>query len=282
MDRYKKIALAATFSPRLLPLLAEAGRLAEKIRCDFSLIHAGAEDEEKREKFETAFKEVSLSRRPAIHWAREGEPEAAILRTVKEQGIDLLIAGALEKETSGRQYVGNVARTLLRDAPCSLLLFTEPSVDAQAFRQIVVITDFSELSAGALRRAYFLAGHHFTEKIVIVRVFTIFTQAKEQPGEFFGKTDSRRPMLEAERKHIEEFAASVGTSPVPIEAVCAEGTTGFAASDYVESVKADLLVIPSKAPGTPQLLPDGMDWVFKVIPSNLFIVREAAEEPVVK
>jgi hypothetical protein len=81
-------------------------------------------------------------------------------------------------------------------------------------------------------------------------------------------------MLEAEERHIAEFAEKAGPSPVPIEVVCVEGTTGFAASEYVESVKADLLVIPSRPAGTPQLLPDGMDWVFSAIPANLFIVRE--------
>jgi hypothetical protein len=81
-------------------------------------------------------------------------------------------------------------------------------------------------------------------------------------------------MLKAEEEHIAEFADAVGESPVPVETACVEGTTGFAASDYVEAVSADLLVIPSKPVGTAQLLPDGMDWVFNVIPANLFIVRE--------
>ena len=192
---------------------------------------------------------------------------------MKEQGIDLLVAGALEKQTPGRNYVGDVARTLLRDAPCSLLLFTKPSIDPQPFRQIVVVTDFSELSTTSLQRTYFLARQNSAEGIRVVRIYTVFTQAKEQPAEYFGREGSRRPMLEAEERHIMEFAAAAGESPVPVEAVCVEGTTGFAASDYVESVKADLLVIPSKPTGTAQLLPDGMDWVFSVIPSNLFIVR---------
>ncbi|HWB60664.1 MAG TPA: universal stress protein, partial [Chthoniobacteraceae bacterium] len=149
----------------------------------------------------------------------------------------------------------------------------KPSAAPRAFAQIVAITDFSELSKAGLQRAYWLAERTGAEAIRVVRVFTVFTQAKEQPTEFFGKEGSHRPMLEAEEKHIAEFAAAAGTSPVPVEAVCVEGTTGFAASDYVEGVNADLLVVPSHPPGTPQLLPDGMDWVFSVIPTNLFIVR---------
>jgi nucleotide-binding universal stress UspA family protein len=273
MIRYRKIALASTFSPRFLPLLAEAWSFVQKLECEFSLIHAGVENEEKAQQFESAFNELSISPRPEIHWA-EGEPAEAILNTIRDRGIDLLLAGALEKESAGRHYVGNVARKLLREAPCSLLLFTSPSVHPEPFHRIVTITDFSWLSESCLKQTYFLARHSAAECIRIVRIFTIFDQALGQPEEFFHKKDARRSMLEAEERRIMELAAAAGPSPVPIEAVCVEGTTGFAASDYVQAVDADLLVIPSRLPGTPQLLPDGMDWVFSVIPSNLFIVRE--------
>jgi len=273
MIRYKKIALASTFSPRFLPLLAEAWRIVQKLECEFSIIHAGEENEENRQRFATAFSELSISPPPQIHWAKGG-PANAIVDAIKDQRIDLLIAGALETETAGRHYVGNVARTLLRDAPCSLLLFVKPSRDAQPFRQIVAITDFSGLSATSLEHTYFLAEHNGAEMIRIVRIFTIFAQAREQPDQFFGKGDAGKSMHAAEERRIEEFAAAVGPSPIPMEAVCVEGTTGFAASDYVQAVEADLLVIPSQPPGTPQLLPDGMDWVFNVIPSNLYIVRD--------
>jgi len=273
MDRHKNIALASTVSPRFMPLLAEAVLLARKLGCDLSLIHSGEESAESREKFEVAFKDLELQRWPEIHWAAGAEPATAILDAIKAHGIDLLIAGALEKEASGRQYVGNVVRTLMRDAPCSLLFFTKPSLDPQPFRQIVVITDYSEPSSMSLQRAYFLAQHNAAEEIRIVRIFTIFTQAKEQPAEFFGKSDAHASMIETEERHLKEFAAAAGPSPVPVETICVEATTGFAASDYVQSVNAAVLMIPSHPPGTPQLLPDGMDWVFNVIPSNLFIVR---------
>jgi nucleotide-binding universal stress UspA family protein len=273
MVGYKKIALAATFSPRFLPLLAEARRIVQKLECGFSVIHVGPETPENREKFEAAFNDLAISPRPQILWS-EGEPSDAIIQTVKAQKIDLLIAGALENETPGRHYLGNVARLLLRNAPCSLLLFTSPSLDPQPFRQIVAITDFSPLSEVALDQAYFMARQNAGEQIHLVRVFTIFAQVQAQHGEVVVDKESRRHLLEMEQGRIEEFAAKVGESPIPLNATCVEGTTGFATSDYVQGVNADLLVIPAQPPGAARILPDGMDWVFNVIPSNLFIVRE--------
>lgn len=276
MIQYRKIALASTFSPRFLPLLAEAKRVVRDLHCDFSLIHVGERSEEAERQFAAAFEKLGLHPHPHIHWAAGGgDPAAAIQAVIEEEEIDLLMAGALEKETPGRHYVGNVARTLLRNARCSLLLFTTPSAEPQPFRRIVTITDYSELSMKCLRQAYFLASQNETERIHVVRIFTIFAQVHAQPAEFFGREDARSSLLEAEERHVTEFAEAAGSSPAPLEIACVEGTTGFAVSDYVQAMNADLLVIPAQPPGTAQLLPDGMDWVFNVIPSNLLIVRES-------
>ena len=61
---------------------------------------------------------------------------------------------------------------------------------------------------------------------------------------------------------------------VPIEARCIRGNTGLAASDFVQSVKADLLVVPlQKSAGAIQQLPSNIAWVTDVIPCNLWVIR---------
>ena len=270
---FKNVAVASTFSNRFLQLLAEAASFTQMLDCSFSVIHGGEKSEEATKRFDDAFHELSLSPPPTFHWV-DGEPVEAIVRTIKEQAIDLLIAGALKKETPGRNYTGNVARNLMRLAPCSLLFFTDPSAVPKPLRNIVTITDYSELSATSLKHAAFLANRFSAERIHLIRIFTLFAQAREQPVEFFGTHDDRRQaILEAEEKRLAEFARAVGQKTVSIEYKCVEGTTGFAASEYVESVNADLLVVPAQMPGCSQLFPDGMDWLLNMIPSNLLIVR---------
>lgn len=274
MAQFNNIAVASTFSNRFLPMLAEAARISQMFGDGFSVIHAGEQSEESQSRFDEAFLELSLSPSPIVHWTT-GEPVEAIVRAINEQSIDLLIAGALEKETPGHNYTGKVARSLMHEARCSLLFFTEPSIHPKPFRQIVAITDFSELSMMSLKHASFLAAKDSAERIHLVRIFTIFAQAREQPEEFFGNQDDRRKaMLEVEEKRLADFAAASGAHTVQIETICVEGTTGIAASEYVETVKADLLVVPSQLLGSPQLFPDGMDWIVSVIPSNLLILRK--------
>ena len=49
-----------------------------------------------------------------------------------------------------------------------------------------------------------------------------------------------------EEEALEKFVLSAGATDVPIEARCIRGNTGLAASDFVQSVQADLLVVPLK------------------------------------
>src|SRR5207248_9997112 len=97
---------------------------------------------------------------------------------VEQRGIDLLIAGALEKESILRHFLGSVARTLVREAPCSVMLFTNPDVEPKPIRNIVVIVDFSSTLRAALDQALYLAEREKSECVRVVRIHTPFAQAR--------------------------------------------------------------------------------------------------------
>src|SRR5438874_1345513 len=140
MLSFERIAVASTFSPRFLPLLAEAKAFTEMHGAKFSVLHVGERNAENEKQFADAF--VQLGIEAPIHWL-SGEPAEALVRCVRENKFDLLIAGALEKEAEGRTFLGQASRVLMREAPCSLLLFTKPSREPKPLRTIVTATDFS-------------------------------------------------------------------------------------------------------------------------------------------
>lgn len=267
MPFFKNIALASAFSPRFLPLLAEAKRFADLQGSEFSLIHVGGEDN--RPRFDEAFESLQIDPGKKIHWAQGETPAAAIVDCVRAHGMDLLIAGALKKHAETRHFVGDVARDLMRIVPSSLLLFTDAPPEPVPFKNIVVITDFSPSSTRAVKCAVELAEKDRSESLHVLRVFTIFSQARATAD----GAGERPELMETEEEKLSAFVESLGETAVPIQTHCSEGTTGFAASDYVQTVKADLLVLPSKSATDPEPFPAGTDWIFQVIPTNLLIVR---------
>jgi len=269
---YKSIAVASTFSPRFVQVLAEAKRMRDRFRCDLHVIYVGDRSEETARKFHDVFTQLSLPKESTIHY-EQGEPAAAILRALANNKIDLIVAGALEKEVVLHPFLGNVARRLVREAACSVMLFTKPETEPKPLPRIVFVADYSEHAREALKKALQLALAESCERLYVIRIFTTFDELRASREE--GAENGRKlKTLEDEEAALEKFVLSTGATEVPIEARCIRGNTGFAAADFVRSVEADLLVVPVQpGPDRDQPLPSNIAWITDVIPCNLWVIR---------
>ncbi|MDQ3120271.1 MAG: universal stress protein, partial [Verrucomicrobiota bacterium] len=271
---YKKIAVASTFSPRFEQVLAEAKRIRNSLGSELNLIFVGERDEGTISRFAGALAEMGLPAESLIHY-HQGSPADAILEAVRENGVELLVAGALEKEVVLRSFLGNVARRLVREAPCSLILFTKPEREPKPLKRIVFfVPDFSDHARRALRLSLQFAEKEGCEHLYVIRVYTTFDAARATlRANLPDDTDQvAAPTLEEEEKALEDFIGARKTQ-IEVEGRCIRGNTGFAASDFVQSVKADLLVVPVEATNESDGLPAHIAWVTDVIPCNLWIIR---------
>src|SRR6266576_2795935 len=247
---YKTIAVATTFSPRFKQVFAEAKRIRERFSANLHLIYAGKPNEETAKKFHDALTQLQLPTNSTIHY-EEGDPADAILRTLAREKIDLLVAGALEKEVVLHPFLGNVARRLVREAPCSVMLFTAAEAKPKPLRRIVFVADYSDTRLEALKRTLPLAAAESCERLYVIRIVTTFDQARASI-----RGNAKPSADDEEEEALEKFVLSAGTTDVPIEARCIRGNTGLAASDFVQAVQADLLVVPlEKNAGKTQQLP---------------------------
>jgi transcriptional regulator with GAF, ATPase, and Fis domain len=84
---------------------------------------------------------------------------------------------------------------------------------------------------------------------------------------------ARRTYSEEEEEALEAFIETAGPTELDVEARCIRGNTGFAASDFVQTVESDLLVVPVEATLESDGLPAHIAWVTDVIPCNLWVIR---------
>jgi len=269
---YRTIAVASTFSPRFKQVLAEAKRLRDRFSADLHLIYVGDRNDETSKKFSAALAQLQLPADSPIHY-EAGDPAQAILRVLARHKIDMVVAGALEKEVVLHPFLGNVARRLVREAASAVMLFTHPDVKPKPLRQIVFVADHSEHALQALKRTLELASAESCERLHVIRIITTFDKARASIRADAGKGEKSKTKDE-EEDALEKFVLSAGATEVPIEARCIRGNTGLAASDFVQSVKADLLVVPmQKHDRATQQLPSNIAWITDVIPCNLWVIR---------
>jgi nucleotide-binding universal stress UspA family protein len=269
---YRTVAVASTFSPRFLQVLAEAKRIRDRLCREMHVIFVGSRDEETTRRFTSALRELELPENSPIHY-HEGDPAVAILEAARANQIDLVVAGALEKESVLRQFLGNVARRLVREATCSVMLFTKPARPPEPFRRIVLLAQYSEHGCAALHKALRLAALEQCDKLYVIRLYTTFDEAraKARTGGAPAIDEEGARTLEEEEAALEHFIDSAGSTEVPIEARCIRGNTGYAVLDFVQSVDATMLAIPD--PPNTVGLPAHIEWVTDVIPCNLWVIR---------
>lgn len=271
---YKTVAVASTFSPRFRQVLAEAKRVRDRLCRRLQLIYVGNCDAETNRRFVDALLELALPEDSAIHYQQGEDPAAAILEAVRRHEIDLLVAGALEKEVVLHPFLGNVARTLVRKAKCSVILFTKPEREPKPLHRMVFLAEYSDHGRAALLKALRLAALEGCERLYVIRVYTTFDEARakariEQPD--IGSEGART--LEEEELALEKFVDSAGSNDVPIEARCIRGNTGYAALDFVQNIEAALLAVPVDPTTCGEGLPTHVAWVADVIPCNLWVIR---------
>src|SRR6266536_2476867 len=269
---YRTIAVASTFSPRFKHVLAEAKRIRDRFSSDLHLIYVGDRNEETSKKFNDVLAQLQLPADSPIHY-ENGDPAQAILRVLDRHKIDVVVAGALEKEVVLHPFLGNVARRLVREAACAVMLFTHPDIKPKSLRRIVFVADYSEHGLQALKTTLALALAEACERLYVIRIITTFDQARASRLADAGNRGKEKAN-EYEEDALEIFVLSAGATEVPIEARCIRGNTGLAASDFVQSVEADLLVVPVEKNGdTSDRLACNIAWITDVIPCNLWVIR---------
>src|SRR5206468_2437727 len=218
---YRSIAVATTFSPRFREVLAEAKRIRERFPADLHLIYVGERNEETAEKFTDALAALHLPANSAIHY-EEGDPAEAILRALAHEKIDVIVAGALEKEVVLHPFLGNVARRLVREAPCSVMLFTKPAAKPKPLRRIVFVADYSSHGLEALKKTLALAAAESCERLYVISIITTFDQARASISSGASKRKDSGAHDE-EEEALEQFVLSAGATEVPIEVQCVRG-----------------------------------------------------------
>jgi K+-sensing histidine kinase KdpD len=121
MTAYQHVGVASDFSPTFTAVLAEAKRFSSHCGADLEIVHAGAFDSEKEKRFLEA-----LGQPTQIRWVQGETIARAIIAAAENFAYELLIAGTLHREMDDKPFAGDVARELLRSAPCDLLLVPRP------------------------------------------------------------------------------------------------------------------------------------------------------------
>ncbi len=275
---FATIATAIAFSPRLEALLCEAVRLTTLHRARLILIHVGEKTLEKQNKLDALFTKHKFGTiRFEVIW-KSGDTVNSILEVCKENVVDLLIAGALEKENILKYYIGSISREICRKAKCSVLMLTEPSIHPKPFKKIVVNGVDNPKTPLTIDTSIYIAKCEEAKEVIIVKELNMTAMAMSMANDSSQNelNKMKNTIIEEENTKIEGILNTIDKDNLNLKTKSITGKPGYSISNYAATHSADLLVINSPDSVMnilDRLFPHNIEYILADLPCNLLIVH---------
>lgn len=275
---FETIAVAVSFSPRCIHVLAEAKLLSETFKASLILIHIGEKTSEKEQHFDDLMNQVGMDdSHYRVIWM-EGDTVDTILKLCKLNMVDLLILGALEKENVLKFYLGSIARNISRKAKCSVLLLTNPSEQLRKYKKIVVNGVENPKTIHTVSTAFYVAKHLNVKDVTIVNEMNVpgLAMAIADDSTLPEAKEIKKNLNEEMEESIHSIIEKCDTTGINVMNKSIKGKPGYAISKYAKDRKADLLVINS--PDThlnflDRIFTHDIEYILAHLPCNLLIVH---------
>ncbi len=275
---FETMAVAVAFSPRLEAILMETKRMLNLFGSQLVIIHVGKKNPDYEDILEKLINKIGFSRiKYRIIWM-EGEPVETILKLCKDNIVDLLLLGALEKENLYKYYVGSIARSIGRKAKCSVMLLTNPSINPKRMRKIVVSGVDNPKTIHTIKTVQYIAKNEkIPEFTVVQEVNTPIlnpTLTENDTEQEFSKI--KREMQEEDFVKLSNITNTTAIPEVKIDLQVIKGKPGYAISQFARNNHYDLIVFNS--PDThlgifDRIFTHDIEYVLADMPCNLLIVH---------
>jgi nucleotide-binding universal stress UspA family protein len=275
---FQHIGLAVAFSPTTEAMVAETARLVKWFQARWEFIHVGEKDESKEAAMQELIAQSGVEEsRIHVHWVK-GNPADQILRICQLEKIDLLVAGALKKENLLNYYLGTVARKIMRKAPCSIWMISEPSLQKKPLKNIVVDAENNQALGKLLSIACAIGQHEPGAWIHIVRELKLLglaLSAREQCTEE-EYDELKQSMVKEETQLIEKELAGIPHGNLKINIKLLSGKSGFELARFARRKSADLLIIQApqkKFSLFDRVFTHDQEYIFSDLPCNVLIIH---------
>ena len=276
---FENIAVAVSFSPRYKAVISEAARLSRLHRAKLILIHIGELTDLQTARLECCVEAFNIKKKYYKIITLSGIVVPTILKICKENIVDLLVLGALKKETVLQHYVGSIARKISRKAKCSVLLIPDPKERPLIFDKVVVSAVDSPKTPLTLATAVYVANIEDSKELFIVNeeYIPMFQSAYADSSTNTEIEEKKSNYItDCKQKVVEILNEIPGASSICTKQRVIFGKPGHSIQVFAKSKKPDLLIVNSTKKNSgilDRLFPHDLEYLLEDLPCNLLIVH---------
>ncbi|MBX7182695.1 MAG: universal stress protein [Bacteroidia bacterium] len=273
---FQTILTAIAYSPRLEANLNEAARFCKLLGAKWILVHAGEKTSEKESKLQSILERIPTAITPEVIWV-DGNPVEVMLECVEKYKVDLVIAGALQRENLLKFYVGSISREICRKCPCSVLLLTEPKAENNPLHKIVAVAPAKNEASMVIESAAYVAKNYLDCELTIVkeqRAHRLMQSLGNESGDDLHYKDQS---LKIEKEMLEEdLKGCTNLEGISYKTEIVEGKPGYAINKFARKNKADMLCINGKEGHggiLDRIFTNDLEYILEDIPCTLLLVK---------
>jgi nucleotide-binding universal stress UspA family protein len=275
---FETIGVFVASSARLEEVLAEAAYLARIFSARLVLIRIGKQTLKLKTTLEEICERSGINSRDATIIWQEGDPVKTLLEICKKNSVDLLVLETTRRENALRYYLGSIARSMSRNAKCSLLLLTEPKAGGTPFRKIVVSGILNPKTPLTLGTTVYFAEQIGANTISVV---TEIDQPALAMATAYSDTADNTSFLKTQLtdngfKKMHAMVDCCCSDKIKITEEILVGRQGYTIRQYAQNCNADLLVINSpdaKYGIIDRIFTHDMEYILEDLPCNVLIVH---------
>ncbi len=244
---FETIALSVAFSPKLEALITETKRLTDQCKAKAIFIHAGKRIAEKEKQLSSLLLKHGFNDSNClVHW-QDGNPVETILSVCKMNVVDLLIIGVLERDNPMKYFMGSVSRELTGRAKCSMMMMTDPKINPELHKVIVVNGHDHAKTLHTVNTALYFAKLASVSEIHLVDEMDIpsLSMSESEDSSENGVMQQRQGSFSGEKSRLSSLIGSLDKRNIDVKVNTISGKNGNTIIEFGQSMKADLLVVNS-------------------------------------
>jgi nucleotide-binding universal stress UspA family protein len=274
---FKKIGVAIAFSPRLEAIISEASKMQKGLQSEIVFIHVGKKNELDVKTLNEYLEKYNLLNNSKLIW-NEGEIVETILQICEDEQLDLLVAGALEKESLIKYIMGSVARKLSRRVKCSMLMLSEPKIESNPLKNIVVEGSDNPKTENTIAVAIEIAKAFKVKNVAVIQETDLNKAALIRSDEFREEEMAmhKENLIQEEVKRLNYILSCNDCGNIKINIERIEGKPGYIISKYAREHEADLLILNSpdrKLNLIDRVFQTDIEFALADLPCNLLLVN---------
>lgn len=279
---FSKIAVAIGFTPRIEAILAESRRLQKIFNAQLVFIHIGEKSLQQEQYLKHLLHRFELDGDTNKLVWEQGDPVEKILTICKEEDVDLLVAGALEKESMLKYFMGSIARNLCRKAKCSILMLREPNILSKPVKRIVVEGSDHPKTVYSIETAVYVGKKTGAADVFVIQEQDAGKMALIRSDAFSdNEADNHKEKIVIEEVgKLNDILACTDCGNLKITTERLDGKPGYVISNFARQHQADLLVLNSpdtKLNLLDRVFPHDIEFALADLPCDLLIVHSRVE-----